>query len=100
MNKLMKRLNLSVQLSLITSYMCMYFLSVFNILQNIEHFCSVLFQCWVQDQRVRDQDRDQGQDRDQDLQLKIEIRISEIKIRYVRDQDQDHETTLNWISAA
>ena len=52
-------------------------------------------QCWVEDQRVRDQDQDQDQDRDQDPQLKIEI-----KIRYVRDQDQDHKTTLNWISAA
>ena len=61
------------------------------------------WQCWVQDQRVRDQDQDQDQtvqdqDRDQDPQLKIEVKISEIKIRYVRDQD--HETMLNWISAA
>ena len=47
------------------------------------------YQCWVQDQRVRDEDQDQTvRDQDQDPQLKIEIRTSEIKIRYVRYQDQ------------
>ena len=78
-------------------------------LKTLFQFRHAASQCWVKDQRVRDQDQDQTvQDQDQDQicqrsrseSLRSRSDMSEIKIRYVRDQDQDHETTLNWISAA